>query len=177
MCKTKNCEPCDDELICGPHNGGNPGCGTKGWRLESGAIQFGCDCGGLDDDEEPERVEWSCVSCGFSPIRDSEEHDHCKCDPYDEDAWYCAGCPVQVQKCDMCGGQNDPDCYDEPSSTFRCSFTHKFHMLCDDCIPPDDICSVEQWNERWTKKGKNTFDFDQGCWKIKKKKKIKFVVT
>tara|TARA_R110002072_G_scaffold17328_4_gene66131 strand:+ start:455 stop:1030 length:576 start_codon:yes stop_codon:yes gene_type:complete len=32
-----------NELICGSINGG--GCGNKGWKLESGAIQFGCECG------------------------------------------------------------------------------------------------------------------------------------
>ena len=36
----------EDELICGENNGG--GCGSKGWKLDSGAIQFGCECGEED---------------------------------------------------------------------------------------------------------------------------------
>jgi len=33
----------EEELICGSINGG--GCGVRGWKMDGGAIQFGCECG------------------------------------------------------------------------------------------------------------------------------------
>ena len=39
----------EEELICGENNGG--GCGRKGWKLDSGAIQFGCECGDTEEDD------------------------------------------------------------------------------------------------------------------------------
>lgn len=45
----------EEELICGENNGG--GCGSKGWKLDSGAIQFGCDCGDTEEEEEIDEVE------------------------------------------------------------------------------------------------------------------------
>ena len=32
-------------------------CGIDGWRLDSGAIQYGCECGDSDEDEDP------CATC------------------------------------------------------------------------------------------------------------------
>ena len=72
----------------------------------------------------------------------------------------------------MCGGHNSAYDDDEDCDTWTSAYEN--YIVCDDCIPPDAICSVKEWNERWTKKGKNTFDFDEMCWKKKKlKKKIK----
>ena len=57
-----------EELICGENNGG--GCGSKGVKLDSGAIQFGCECGEEEefcecDNCEPHFVgiERRCKSC------------------------------------------------------------------------------------------------------------------
>jgi len=80
----------------------------------------------------------------------------------------------QKQDCEMCGGHNSDYDDDEDCDTWTSAYEN--YIVCDDCIPPDAICSVKEWNERWTKKGKNTFDFDEMCWKKKKlKKKIKLI--
>ena len=99
----------DDELICGPANGG--GCGIKGWRV-GGAIQFGCDCGEEDEDEEINGIMLSryfkslneefCVYC------DKKENLHfvdgsstggyysCGCDEEEEEKDVCEGCEKEV---------------------------------------------------------------------------------
>ena len=83
----------------------------------------------------------------------------------------------QKQDCEMCGGHNSA--YDDDEDCDTWTSVYENYIVCDDCIPPDDICSVKEWNERWTKKGKNTFDFDEMCWKKKKlrKKKKKIVLV
>ena len=39
-------------------------------------------------------VWWTCRGCGFKPVKNSEQHDLSKCDPNDENAWYCQSCPI-----------------------------------------------------------------------------------
>lgn len=46
------------------------------------------------DDEEVADIAFICFTCKKHIIRNSEDHDHSKCDPYEEDNWYCPYCPV-----------------------------------------------------------------------------------
>jgi len=39
-------------------------------------------------------IVFNCFTCKTPVIRDSEAHDHSKCDPNAEDNWYCPECPV-----------------------------------------------------------------------------------
>jgi hypothetical protein len=69
-------------------------CGIDGWRLDSGAIQYGCECGDSDEDEDPCATCIVCVDkydynntgemCLDHDPRDLEESD-------DESIW-CAVC-------------------------------------------------------------------------------------
>lgn len=42
----------------------------------------------------PADIVFYCFTCKNPVIRDSETHDHSKCDPNAEDNWYCPECPV-----------------------------------------------------------------------------------
>jgi len=46
-----------------------------------------------EPEPEPE-IAFNCFTCKKPIIRNSEDHDHSKCDPYEEDNWYCPHCPV-----------------------------------------------------------------------------------
>ena len=108
-----------------------------------------------DDEEEEDTVH--CVGCGEFVCKFTEEP------PYkdDRDEAVCEECYIELHEeevCELCGGQN------EKEASCRVS-EYGSYILCDNCVPPDDICSVKEWNERWTKKGKDTFDFDTMEWK------------
>lgn len=46
-------------------------------------------------------------------------------------------------------------------ASFRCNFAKKDYILCADCIPPNDVCSVKEWRDR---DGTKTFNFEDECW-------------
>ena len=124
----------------------------KGWAGEYSIKQITYK---KKEEEEEEMVH--CVGCNEPVCKFTEEPPH----KDDRDEAVCEDCYVFLEKeevCELCGGQN------EKEASCRVS-EYDSYTLCDDCIPPDSICSVKEWNERWTKKGKDTFDFDRMKWK------------
>lgn len=108
--------------------------------------------------EEKEKIE--CFDCGkISKLFETRE-----ATSYGGYTFYynlgecCKDNYIEEDVCEICGGEN------EKEASCRVS-EYDSYTLCDDCIPPDDICSVKEWNERWTKKGMDTFDFEKMKWK------------
>mgnify|MGYP003637960160 CR=1 FL=1 len=142
----------EDELICGNHNGG--GCGGKGWKLDSGAIQFGCDC----QEEEAERRR-SCVCDG------GDECDNCRGLGSSDDEEYCDE-RNGTYSCDKCGATHftvscncpPPESDEEEEDDLiicvecakdittecddRSSFDETGEVICGDCFEERERCEM-----------------------------------
>ena len=67
--------------------------------------------------------------------------------------------------CEMCGLDEEAAQEkfedDFEITEYKC-ITGKWYNLCPDCIPYNEICSVEEWAE---KDGTNNYDFEDECWR------------
>ena len=75
---------------------------------------------------------------------------------------------VFESECEICHMSDDEvkikfqDDFDDPClSAFKCGFNRREYILCPDCIPYNEICSVKEW---WERDGNSNYNFDEECW-------------
>jgi len=95
-----------------------------------------------NDDEAVVDIAFICFTCKKHIIRNSEDHDHSKCDPYEEDNWYCPSCPVpdsdDEDEDDMCVAH--PPYYCDGGCGKKVGEGHEddCKRVCEDCDESDD---------------------------------------
>lgn len=78
-----------------------------------------------------EDIVFNCFTCKIPVIRDSETHDHSKCDPNAEDNWYCPECPVP---------ESEDEDEEVESVTNKCDECKQSHPMCSRWRHEDRLC-------------------------------------
>ena len=119
----------DEELICGENNGG--GCGSKGVKLDNGAILFICECG-------EEETLHECDYCGEGETQFCESCDQ----------WLCDGCNGGVDFGEVCSSCREHITDDDTCKT--CNELVLEVNICDTCNEccdpsrPSRCCECEE---------------------------------